>query len=204
MAKIVQVVALATVASAFVTIAPKTSAPATVVNVEAPESYYGGGIESGGFWDPLGLATAEKMYRWRCVEIKHGRIAMLATTGYLYNDLKLTLPGVLSPSANLKFEDVPTGLAALKTVPVAGWFQIIFFIGVMETTVFKQDPTLAPGDIGGKFVRRYADPEEKASKLLSELKNGRLAMMGILGMMATDHLTGQGPVSFLLDFKPPF
>ena len=43
---------------------------------------------------------------------------MLATTGYLYNDLKLYLPGVLSPSEGLKFEDVPTGLAATHGI---GW-----------------------------------------------------------------------------------
>ena len=35
------------------------------------------------YWDPLGMGTArpEKFQRWRAVEIKHGRIAMMATLG---------------------------------------------------------------------------------------------------------------------------
>merc|ERR1719251_642468 len=69
---------------------------------------------------------------------------MAATVGYLYNDLQLNFPGTLSPSVGLKFADVPTGLAAThgfpNSVPIAGWVQIIGFIGVLETTTFKQDP----------------------------------------------------------------
>ena len=37
----------------------------------------------GAVWDPIGLAkTPEKFERLRYVEIKHGRIAMLAVVGY--------------------------------------------------------------------------------------------------------------------------
>jgi len=46
-----------------------------------------------GFWDPLGLASKaspEKFKRWRATEIKHGRIAMAATTGYIVQEF---LPG---------------------------------------------------------------------------------------------------------------
>ena len=38
----------------------------------APSDYAGGDVETAGFWDPLGIAKENKMYRWRCVEIKHG------------------------------------------------------------------------------------------------------------------------------------
>ena len=36
------------------------------------------------YWDPLGFsskASPEKFARWRATEIKHGRIAMMATVG---------------------------------------------------------------------------------------------------------------------------
>lgn len=58
------------------------------------------------------------------------------------------LPGYLAPGSGLKFADVPAGIAALPTtvggqggVPIAGWVQIVFFIGCLETQVFKQDPS---------------------------------------------------------------
>ena len=39
-------------------------------------------VETAGLWDPWGFSkNEEKLYRYRCVEIKHGRVAMLAVTG---------------------------------------------------------------------------------------------------------------------------
>ena len=32
--------------------------------------------------------------------------------------------GYLSPSANLKFADVPSGIAAISKVPLEGWLQV--------------------------------------------------------------------------------
>ena len=42
-----------------------------------------------GFWDPAGLSSdgdAKEFYRRRVVEIKHGRVSMLACTGYIVQD----------------------------------------------------------------------------------------------------------------------
>ena len=67
-----------------------------------------------GFWDPAGLSAdgdAREFYRRRVVEIKHGRMAMLACTGYIVQQF-VRFPGFLSPSSDLQFSDVPNGLAA--------------------------------------------------------------------------------------------
>jgi len=159
-----------------------------------------GAIGPLGYWDPLGMGKAkpEKFTRWRAVEIKHGRIAMMATTGYIVQSF-LRWPGYLSTSAGVKFADLPNGILALKSVPPLGLFQILAFIGLMETQTWRfLDGTWpgevpkdkAPGDVAGDFWVRYSDPEEKAYKLNIELNNGRAAMLGITGMLMHDHLTG--------------
>merc|ERR1712203_896477 len=83
-----------------------------------------------GFWDPLGLAADGDMAsfkRRRSVEIKHGRICMLATMGYITPEITGKFPGFLSPSEGLKFADVPNGLAAISKVPALGWIQILLY-----------------------------------------------------------------------------
>merc|ERR1712157_145511 len=81
-----------------------------------------------GFWDPLGYTkdgNVENFQRRRQTELKHGRISMLATMGYMTPELTGKFPGYLSPSMGLKFADIPNGLAALSKVPALGWAQII-------------------------------------------------------------------------------
>ena len=58
--------------------------------------------------------SVENFKRRRATEIKHGRISMLATMGYITPELTGKFPGFLSPSAGLKFADVPNGLAAIS------------------------------------------------------------------------------------------
>lgn len=154
-----------------------------------------------GFWDPLGLsskASPEKFARWRAVEIKHGRIAMAATTGYIAQEC-LRWPGYLSTSADVKFADIPNGIKGLAAVPPLGLAQILLFIGIMEIVTWRYysgpwpgsvPDGKAPGDVAGEFWVRYPDPEQKAYKLNVELNNGRAAMLGITGMLMHDHITG--------------
>ena len=92
------------------------------------------------------------------------------------------LPGYLSPSAGLKFEDVPNGLAAISKVPAAGWGQILAYMAFCETSQDQSPGTAAAaGDFGFK-VLTSSDPAEKTKKLAAEIANGRLAMMAIIGM----------------------
>jgi len=146
-----------------------------------------------GFWDPLGFSSDNDeaaFKRRRSVELKHGRVSMAATIGYIVPEY-YKFPGMLSPSQGVAFQDVPNGLAALSKVPGLGWVQIIFFAGIVEgafgvTNDYKKG---TPGDYGWKVITS-ADPAEKDKKLAAELANGRLAMVAIIGMFFQDGLTG--------------
>merc|ERR1719263_2622538 len=146
-----------------------------------------------GFWDPAGFTTdgnVEDFARRRQTEIKHGRVAMLAAMGYITPEITGKLPGYLSPSAGLKFADIPNGLAAISKVPAAGWAQIVAYGAFCETSQDQSPGTAAAaGDFGWK-VLTSDDPAEKTKKLAAEIANGRLAMMAIIGMFFQDGLTG--------------
>ncbi|CAL1131447.1 unnamed protein product [Cladocopium goreaui] len=142
-----------------------------------------------GFWDPVGYTRdgdLETFKRRRETEIKHGRVAMYATIGYIVPEY-IKWPGFLSPSMGLKFSDVPNGLAAIGKVPGNGWAQIVAFAGYYELFVYKYNGV--PGEYGWKAISS-ADPEVRKRKLSAELANGRLAMMAIIGMFFQDGLTG--------------
>merc|ERR1712172_371035 len=146
-----------------------------------------------GFWDPLGFTAdgdVASFKRRRSVELKHGRICMLATMGYITPEITGKLPGYLSPSAGLKFADIPNGLAAVSKVPTLRWAQIAAYFGFCEFSGgFEDYKTGPPGDYGFK-VLTSADPAEKTKKLAAEINNGRLAMVAIIGMFFQDGLTG--------------
>merc|ERR1711869_103847 len=135
-----------------------------------------------GFWDPLGFTAdgdVASFQRRRSVELKHGRICMLATMGYITPEITGKIPGYLSPSAGLKFEDIPNGLTAISKVPTVGWAQIAAYFGFCEFSGgFEDYKTGTPGDYGWK-VLTSAYPAEKTKKLAAEIANGRLAMVAI-------------------------
>ncbi|CAM9326375.1 unnamed protein product [Discosporangium mesarthrocarpum] len=151
-----------------------------------------------GFFDPLGLladADQERFERLRYVEIKHGRISMLAVVGHMVAQ-NTRLPGMLSNSANLSFADMPNGVAALSKIPPLGLAQIVAFIGFLELAVMKNVEGSFPGDmtIGGNPFASSWDAfseETKESKRAIELNNGRAAQMGILAMMVHEELSNQ-------------
>merc|ERR1712222_119904 len=146
-----------------------------------------------GFWDPLGFTAdgnVASFKRRRSVELKHSRICMLAAIGYMQPELTGKWPGDLSPSAGVKFADIPNGLAAISKVPALGWAQIVAYCGFCELSAGSDDwKTGTPGEYGFK-VLTSSYPAEKTKKLSAEIANGRLAMMAIIGMFFQDGLTG--------------
>merc|ERR550514_1568717 len=140
-----------------------------------------------GVYDPLGLIGTRDMRRYEVMEIKHGRAAMLAFVNVLILKAGYRFPGYISPSNDLKFEDIPSGcFASLEALPTAGWLQIMTVTCMCETGYFlfnSDDPGLAPGDIGGDNWVRYDDDEIRTFKLNAERQNGRAAMLGITGCL---------------------
>merc|ERR1711972_683751 len=154
-----------------------------------------------GFYDPVGFTAdgdVAAFRRRRSVELKHGRISMLACMGYMTPEITGKFPGYLSPSLDLKFSDIPNGLAAFSKMPALGWAQIAAYMGYCELSQ-KQGPGTpgARGDFGWK-VLTSSDPEVVRTKLNSEIANGRLAMTAIIMLFFQDGLTGtawgDGPV----------
>jgi len=148
-----------------------------------------------GVYDPLNLLAEPVEYprrsyrRYVELEIKHGRIAMLATLGIITTEAGFRWPGYISKTLDLKFEDIPGGaLDSWAAVPDLGWLQIVGFVVFLELAYGAQDPTKEPGDVGGVSWIRYDDPEVKKFKLNAERNNGRAAMMGIIGMMTHNAL----------------
>jgi hypothetical protein len=165
------------------------------------------------FWDPAGFCDncdEATFKRRRAVEIKHGRVSMLACIGYIAPEY-FRFPGYLSPSEDIKFSDVPNGLAAFSKVPAAGWLQIFLFAGFMEATLasrfnapgaarigVQKDATQEgePGNYGLGFLGALGlfgsikDPKVRAQKLNAEIANGRLAMFAIIAMLFQNGVTG--------------
>jgi light-harvesting complex I chlorophyll a/b binding protein 1 len=125
-----------------------------------------------GVYDPLNLLATPVEYprrdyeRYVDLEIKHGRVAMLATLGIITTEAGFRWPGYLSKSLDIKFEDVPGGpLDSYAAVPAIGWLQIVAFCVLIEFNAVSRGQPEEPGNIGGPSWIRYDDPEVKKFKL---------------------------------------
>merc|ERR1712183_1029329 len=101
-----------------------------------------GAQEPLGFYDPLGFledGDQAKFERLRYVELKPGRISMLAFLGQLVTRAGLHLPGNIDLSGD-SFDSFPDGWAAISgpdAIPSAGVGQIVLFVGLLELAVMK-------------------------------------------------------------------
>jgi Chlorophyll A-B binding protein len=133
-------------------------------------------------------ASQERFDRLRFLEIKHGRICMMAVAGYLATASGLRFPGDLAIGGPA-FADIPSGIEAFKYVPGAGVIQILAFIGVLEMCM--RDVTGKNEFVGdwrnGMFTEyggwEALSAEAKRKTRAKELNNGRAAMMGITGLV---------------------
>lgn len=129
-----------------------------------------------GFFDPAGFVAngdQDKFDRLRAVELKHGRVSMLAMVGYLVTEAGARLPGTIDLAGTIKFSSIPSGFAALAAVPQSGLVQIAAFVGFLEVAVMR-DVTGEGEHIGdfrngaldfGWYAQVHLAPHSKSSTL---------------------------------------
>ena len=212
--------------AAFVAPAPaaRASSLRAGIDIDHPAAF----AETGGaVWDPMGLSDlgSEETVKWfRACELKHGRIAMLACTGFFVQN-QYTFPGQLSSSAyfpaalekvsyakkelfpDVTFASLGKPVGAWDNIPTLGKWQIISIIFCLEVYSELQKPHYMKGGPMGSIpvlwdpfdivVRKKIakmTPEQKLVSLNKELNNGRLAMLGAMGFSAGALVPGSVPL----------
>jgi len=213
---------LVDVATAFNSpaVAPQSAVRSGVAQMAFVDSLEGTGEETGGeIWDPLGISSTvsdEAIMWFRASELKHGRVAMLATVGYLAGAAGYTFPGEIAKGVTFASVNADGVYNAWGNVPEEGKFQMLFLILMLETATESKKPHYMRGGVPGKIESlpfdgitglwapkiKFWDPlnftgalsaEQKARKRKAELKNGRLAMLGIVSFLIGHNLPGSVP-----------
>ena len=170
-----------------------------------------GALAPVGLFDPLGFADKADeatLKRYREAELTHGRVAMLATLGFLV--------GEKVEGSSFLFDAQVSGPAIthLAQVPSIFWIFLTTAIGASELerarigwvepeNVPVSKPGLLrdsyiPGDLGfDPLGLKPEDPEEFFEMQTKELQNGRLAMLAAAGFMAQELADGKGILEHL-------
>ncbi len=138
-----------------------------------------------GYWDPLGLlkdADQETFDLYRNIEVKHGRVSMLAILGHIVTSSGTRLPGDIA--YGVPFSSIKSGLAAWEGVPVGGIVQMVIFIGLIEMGFETRKEEIEKVHLEKSKWNQDTIRRKKAV----ELNNGRAAMMGILGLMVHEKI----------------
>jgi len=173
------------------------------------------GLADASLWGTSSEATIGFL---RHAEIKHGRVAMAAFVGYcvqsnVHFPWKMTLAGDSFPSTDLSPEqqwDALPDLSKWQIIGTIGFLEIWSELSSDENTHYmaggkpgaypsfdKFSKTIHPvplnlyDPLGFSKNRSEAD---KANGLVTEINNGRLAMIGIFGFLAADKVEGAVPL----------
>jgi len=150
----------------------------------------------------------------RHAEIKHGRVAMAAFVGYCVQANGLYFPwalqgGPLSPDTTVMFADIAAAGGPSDqwdALPSAAKLQILGFVLLLESLGEKMKPHYTKGGQPGFYPSLKEatdiphpvpfdlydpfglfggmDEETKQRRLLMEINNGRLAMLGIFSLIS--------------------
>jgi len=143
-----------------------------------------------GFFDPLGLSndmTEETFRAYRASEIKHGRVAMMASIGGVFAHF-VRFPGFAA-------YETPKGIIAnIFTAPGCfGWSVLLLVVGFLELGVLEESELREPGNFGDPFGVGMYDEDMRNR----ELNNGRFAMFAAFGILTAEFYTGKDAVEQL-------
>jgi hypothetical protein len=135
-------------------------------------------------FDPLGVTDALPVYLTRECELKHGRVCMLASVGWITTDLGVRFEGEA-------FQSVKTTVEAHDAM-VAEGYMLPFLMAIGTAEIYggwlcyqgwRGDIDRSAGDffLGKQFLPK--DTEGQKAMQLKELENGRLAMLAFSGMV---------------------
>ena len=136
---------------------------------------------------------AEERFEWfRTAELKHGRIAMLAVSGYLTTAAGVRFPGCESfPDGLAAFPALAADLGTGRNVLA----QMILTMAVAEIAHQEAEYAGIKQEFIGDFRNGAIDfgwdtfdDKTKMRKRNIEINNGRAAMMGIWGLVVHESL----------------
>jgi len=167
---------------------PRPKAPAKKAKVPFDPSKQAGATEPFGFWDPLDLCPKDNaaFRKYRVSELKHGRVAMMASVGTVAQHF-IRFPGGA-------FDETPAGIGAIFTGEGSIGLSVLFWVClVFEFVIWGQDPNKEVGDFGDPFGVGYYDLEWRNR----EINNGRMAMFATVGILVAEIATGKDAVEQL-------
>lgn len=148
-------------------------------------------------FDPLNCATnIITLRRYREAELKHGRLAMLASVGWPLSEKYHPYLSNLINKENLlavggKAPSLLNG--GLEKINPAFFMMIIILSTTIESLAIskKYDKDIIPGDLAFDPLKLYStkDVKTKRELELKELNNGRLAMIAITYYVISEFIT---------------
>lgn len=168
-----------------------------------------GALPPVGFFDPLGISTGKtdgELKKLREAELKHGRVAMVASLGILAGETTNPLfDGKITGPAIYQFQQADDIVSYF-------WVLVLFGVALVEgqniltgwespsetnkkkSGVAELREDYVNGDLGFDPLNLspgVGTPEFDELRT-KELQNGRLAMLGVAGMVAQELVDGKG------------
>merc|ERR1712094_110739 len=155
-----------------------------------------------GDFDPANFLTGKsqlEVYRFREAELTHGRVAMLASLGFLVQEAFHPLFSAAGGPAIDQIPQLPVWLWAVMTAGIGAAEAYRINLGFSELDEAGQSQTKSalkpgyyPGDLGFDPLNlKPEDPAEFREMQEKELSHCRLAMIAAAGFLAQEAVSGQ-------------